>query len=763
MRKARFAVILLLVAARVEAAPVALVPGASPVPDPIPFSPLPLTVETAAGMVPPRPGCPQGSLVLFGGNQHSVFARPLLDPAASSVAWKPVTGTTARPSGWDGQLQRLINGDLLVLFNSESSDPVPAGSQPSWWNQWFAPAPADRPAVRNGFRHVEMLWRTSCGVDAASWEPPMVNFDTALLKGTDPKGIAQAGYCGKKAPGLGGLDRPQLAVDPWGVDPNDPRRQRIFLASMCDRGDDSSVQVWTSNDTGKTWPTAGWRLPVAGMTALTAVASGRLFVLQCDPNGTVKVYWSDDHGKSKAGEMDITQPGLPCAALQSSEAGVSQPDVNEESLARIGPDSVVATYPSVETVSTKPFLQKRQVYPVVRIGPGPDGKLRSYTPTILRAMDATGSVLQAQLVEEDRQIAADRTAVLFWLETSALAPNIVPGFPGRNLKARALMIRDFGPGTAASPMISFDVSDGTWFWATTENQGLGDFTKGGFAVDEYGVSHFVLSWPEVADNKVTVLTPSLEPSPSRFNAIWRKGAAPSEFGFRLSTDELKARDQDLYARGYRLSDINTMVLPEGLLHNAVWRKSTANTTWITGWTHSDLLKQAELLKKDFRLASIEGFMMPDGLRYNAVWTATTEERPWIAGWTLADFLKQNEELAKQGFQLYRLHSFLMPEGLRYDAIWVKSQTERPWIAGWTFEDFIKKNQELRAQKFDLLDLQAVVLPEGPRYDAVWEPRIGLVEAPSIPGWEHLDAAKQIADRKLKGWTLIRLYGFVMPK
>lgn len=758
MRKTSFAVVLLLVVARLEAAPINFEPGLSPVPQPIPFAPLGLAVETAAGMVPPRLGCPQGALVLFAGSAQSVFAKPLLDPAANSVAFKPATGTTTRPEGWDGQLQRLINGDLLALFHSTSSDPLPVDLRPSWWNQWFKTPDPGLPVPRNGYRQMEILWRTSCGVDAASWEKPTAHFDSALVLGTDAQQKPRNGYCGKMGPWVSGLDRPQLAVDPWGVDPSNPRRQRIFLASKCDRDDDASVQLWVSNDTGATWLTAGWRLPWAGVTAMSAVESGRLFVLQCE-GGTVKLYWSNDHGRSKAGELDVTVPGLPCAALQSNEAGVSQPAINEVSLARIGRDAVIATYPSVETVPTKPFPRKRQVYPVLRIEPGPSGSMQSQALTVFRAQDETGSILQAQLVEDDRQVANDRTAVMFWFQTLAVA---VPGFPGRQLKVRGAMIRSFGPGTAAPPIIPFDLSSGTWFWAGTGNQDMGDYTKGGFALDEYGVPHFVLSWPEASENKVTVLTPLLPKNPSRFNAIWRKGAALTEFGFRLSMDEVKARDQDLQARGYRIASINTMVLPEGLLHNVLWKKTAASGTWVAGWTHADLLKQGDLLKKDFRLESVEGFMTPAGLRYNAVWTAIGEERPWIAGWTFADFLTEHNRLEKLDFRLYRLHSFLMPEGLRYDAIWVKSQKERPWIAGWTFEDFVKKDKKLRAQKFDLLDLQTVVLPEGPRYDAVWEPRIGLVESPSIPGWAHLDAAKAVAERKRKGWTLIRLNGFVMP-
>lgn len=735
--------------------------GAEPIPSPTPFGLGTRGWETVAELIHPRPWCPNGSAVIAVGNfGQQVMARPLNGSMPPPSVFPPhPSGTSLGPAGWDNQLGRLVNGDLLMLANATTSESLPAASQPAWWNTWVSDEEAKKagvPIPRNGYRQAEELWRSSCGLDAASWSAP-VTLDSALAGATDAAGNVQPGYCGKRGPWIEGWDRPELEVDPWGANPQQPRKQRIYVSSKCDRDDDNSSQVWMSPDTGATWSNATFRLPRSGVTAMTTLESGRLVMLQCEGDDA-KVYWSDDFGKTLAvsAGVNIAPPGLSCAQALGDHVGLVQPGVETLALARMTGDDVLAVYPTVVQIASGGLPAPRDVQRavVMRIDFGTNPPTATLTALVKAAADNL-SVLQPHLIEDDRPVALDRMALLTWLETTVVNPLFGSNF-GNTIQARAMLFRDFGPGSAAPPVAATDLSAAPWF----EVEQNGDYMKGGSAPNRYGELVFLTSWPGPGENFLRTWTPKPFAGRTRLNAVWRQlpaGAAQNEIGSSLSLPELEAMNDDLAARGYHMRRVSATRLENGqVAYYAVWSPTGPETRWVAGWALEDLLdRDAKLQKQGFRIASATGFVLPAGVRYNAIWEAATGERPAIFGWGLDDFVKRDKELVAAGFRVASVDGFQMPEGPRFNVVWSKPTKPGTWAAGWTLADLEAKDKELPGD-FHIVSLSAFVMPEGDRYNAVWE------QGPFgswIAGWDSVSERDE--KRRQLGETIQDLNAFVV--
>jgi hypothetical protein len=163
---------------------------------------------------------------------------------------------------------------------------------------------------RNGFRSAHLLWYFPAA--NCQWSTSPTAVDSGELSTILPSGLLQRGYCAQLAPGLAGFDRPELYVDPWGVNPSDPSKQRIYVSTFCGRCkhppcavmqgalDDDNVQVYTSLDSGATWK-AGMRLdPPQPMAMTSTPPNGRLFMFQIE-NG--------DGAASSVSSLRLPRPG----------------------------------------------------------------------------------------------------------------------------------------------------------------------------------------------------------------------------------------------------------------------------------------------------------------------------------------------------------------------------------------------------------------------------------------------------------------------
>jgi hypothetical protein len=403
---------------------------------------------------------------------------------------------------------QLANGDFLLSWNGYSNTFDAQSETSDWWDKWLtadglAPAGVGYPVDRDGIRPAELLWRFSAA--SGSWGP-VNKLDSALVGATDTTGAVQRGYCAQAPPWVGGFDRPELYADPWSVGA-DPLIQRLYMTTRCARIDDDSSQVFASFDSGATWQDSTLRLP-PGMAAVTATSSGRLFILQ----GTT-VYLSDDHGKTFAlvqtGEetphagFDITTSGFPFSAL-GSEIGTAVPFVAPTALAALGPSSVLAVYPSVETktVGGKPITRQVAVVVVIAV-PKKENAAPFLVPLkVIRAKAAEGSVILASFITDTRAV-ENPASMLYWLETTSRPAT--PGTDPVTLVARYALFA--GPGKF--PTASKYLSDNAGFQTKNlESHGFGDYMKGTFYYDDgLKTLNFVPVWPqEKSDGTVKAFT-----------------------------------------------------------------------------------------------------------------------------------------------------------------------------------------------------------------------------------------------------------------
>jgi hypothetical protein len=302
-----------------------------------------------------------------------------------------------------------------------------------------------------------------------------------------------ADQCAQGVPWVAGFDRPELYADPWGVDPNDASKQRLYLTTACSRTDgDNSQQVFVSADSGKAW-SGRLHLP-QGHTVLTASASGRLFMLQygADANGknSPVLWWSDDKGGSLSAQTPADAPfamsyrtekeSFPSDALQCAETGVGPAYVYPLAIAAAGPSAVFVAYPAVETVVVDQTPVRRQVLAVTLaiVTLNQEKPVPILVPVgVIRAKAPTGSVVMSSMITDSRAV-GNPTTLLYWMETAG--PPASPCTDPVQMTARYALL-----GVQA-PMLGkpADLSDPAGFAlhlpspVDQKNWSFGDYMKG---------------------------------------------------------------------------------------------------------------------------------------------------------------------------------------------------------------------------------------------------------------------------------------------
>lgn len=481
---------------------------------------------TAAAAAPTGSGpCKDGMILIGAGNgTQRVLMGHLQSPLPASfdlaeldkttVTWKklsatidpPPTAVTEAPEGSDSQAARLANGDLLLMWNGSTKSPLPNSASLSWWNDWGTTGnvipsgmePRFPSGQRDGYRHAHLIWRYSCA--QGKWLTTRM-LDGGMAQALDQKGKLQTGHCVKGAPGVAGFDRPELYVDPWGVNGSE---QRIFVSTRCvqPNGDDST-QVFMSPDTGANWNPSGIRLAASTPVVMTSTFNGRLFMLQ--PGGqwglVPTLHYSDDNGASLAsvaGGYDISypnpQPGEPTkfqlSQLKGQVTGVGEANSANISLARTGKNAVLAVYPAVEVAQVNGKLVMRQVAAVVWVVTKDKNEAPNVTPVkIIRAQAADGSVLMPTFIQDDRPDPSIRTNLLYWVETTSQPANNTDP-----VKLLARYITFTGVANDTEQLLS---DPGGWEMNNREDyKAMGDYMRGSFYAHD-GKMNFVAVWPQV--------------------------------------------------------------------------------------------------------------------------------------------------------------------------------------------------------------------------------------------------------------------------
>ena len=499
---------------------------------------------SSAAVAPTGSGACKDGLILVaagstGGDPQNLLMGPVQPPFATSYdlaewiydtsTWNklgtgslpaPPTPSTDAPEGSDSQAARLANGDLLLMWSGSTKSAL-SGNQPSWWNDW---GPSGMPSGfssrfptgdRAGFRSAQLFWRYSCSNGQWSSTPGMLDSGSAVVLVPDPNNAqstqVQVGFCGELSPGVGGFDRPELFVDPWGVDPQDAAKQRILVSTLCRRTTGDSILVFTSPDSGLTWEPSGINLKSDLPVVMTSTVNGRVLFLT--PVGQIPViYWSDDKGKTLASPVegyDVTyqypdvEPGqpdphageqkkYPLAMLGSDVTGVGPTQAAVLSLARTGLNAALAVYPAVESVNVNGKQIDRQVAAVVWVltkGPGQDPAVIPIK--IIRAQAPEGSVLMATFIEDDSPGQNVATSLLYWLETAS-RPTGPTDTSAVKMLARYVLFSGIVPteerflsepeGWSLKNRIAYDA--------------MGDYMKGSFYAHN-DTLNFVAVWPQV--------------------------------------------------------------------------------------------------------------------------------------------------------------------------------------------------------------------------------------------------------------------------
>lgn len=419
-----------------------------------------LWLETSAGVA--HTAADGWKLFVFGSSKG--LSAKLTDFSNSPVA--PLSDGLLPPSPpntryWanDQLTVQLANGDVLLSWNGSSQIyDADLKQNAVWWNKWptlDSKAPKDKgySQFREGVRAAELFWRYSAAND--TWTASGM-LDTAYVGGMDKNSAFQSGYCASGVPWVGGLDRPELYPDPWGVNAGDITKQRLYLSAMCstvdfnkplqfDKNgvvvyDDQAQQLFISPDSGVTWQSSKLRLN-PGVTPMTASSSGRLFMLQYGASAqglsVPVVYVSDDQGQTLSPETPWESPVdmsyrneakqiLAVSVLPASTVGLGPPYVYPLSIAAVGPSAVIVVYPSQEAFYVEgdltdegfPKTHLRQVA-VVTMLLSPKGQSPSVIPiTIIRAKSELGSVVMTGLITDNRAV-DNPASLLYWMETTS--------------------------------------------------------------------------------------------------------------------------------------------------------------------------------------------------------------------------------------------------------------------------------------------------------------------------------------------------------
>ena len=462
--------------------------------------------ETAIGGIAPSPQCPEGRIVLSTRSGH-LNSFPLAHPLSRDQIRVEDIRPGPYTRGSDNQLVRLANGDLLVVYLGATDSALP-GPLPDWWRDGRTP---------DGTRGALLTWRTSCW---PVWEGPWL-LDSASAVALDGGSPHQptTGLCAQSMPGVGGFDRPEIFVDPWGVNVDDVRKQRIFASIQCKvempRPLDRQIAIFVSDDSGVTWKPSSIRFPESEAMPMAVSPEGRLFMFHCKQNEnftvyTPTLYWSDDHGQSLAPGGKGTDFATlsaeipPCGSLPNDAVHLAQPGVFAPALSRLDDNWLLVAYPAIETfLDDSGRAIQRQVAKVLLVDTGRIGASGPATAILTATIRATmlrGSILQFAFITDDRPLAEAPLSMLYWIETDG-------ELTGANVKMAARYQLWTGHYRYGSPNFLSDPAG--WLVPSRDARGnymsLGDYMKGGFFFDR-GSRNYIAAWPGAGEINVRIVT-----------------------------------------------------------------------------------------------------------------------------------------------------------------------------------------------------------------------------------------------------------------
>jgi hypothetical protein len=173
-----------------------------------------------------------------------------------------------------------------------------------------------------------------------------------------------------------------------------------------------------------------------------------------------------------------------------------------------------------------------------------------------------------------------------------------------------------------------------------------------------------------------------------YNAVWRPSTEGEIQYYGWPYEGFRAKYDELWDQGWRLHILNTYVVNNQPLYNAVWRPSTEGEIQVYGMPYEGFrAKYDELWDQGWRLHILDTYVINNQPLYNAVWRPSTEGEIQVYGMPYEGFRAKYDELWDQGWRLHILDTYVINNQPLYNAVWRPSTEGEIQVYGWPYEDF----------------------------------------------------------------------------
>ena len=199
-------------------------------------------------------------------------------------------------------------------------------------------------------------------------------------------------------------------------------------------------------------------------------------------------------------------------------------------------------------------------------------------------------------------------------------------------------------------------------------------------------------------------------------AVWQPGTGKYYWHSGMTVDELKLLDASYFARGLRITTIDTYKhssFPLKLTYAAVWRPGSGEQRWRAGMSYEEFkAKDEAYFARGLRLAALD---IQSGSVF-AVWRPGVGEQRWRLQMSIDQLEKQDEEYFKNGLRL----AMLKRHSDGFAAVWRPGTGAQRSVAGMRLSTFKENDQKFFQEGLRLVAVDTY----GGRWNAVWRAGAG---------------------------------------
>jgi len=202
------------------------------------------------------------------------------------------------------------------------------------------------------------------------------------------------------------------------------------------------------------------------------------------------------------------------------------------------------------------------------------------------------------------------------------------------------------------------------------------------------------------------------------------GLSSTDYAYGWARTDFDKNNEQHLADGYHLIEVNAYVPPgaNDALWNGVWSNDDEDTQFAYGWARQDFDNNNEqLYAQGYHLKEINAYVPPgaDDAAWNGIWVKNNDVTQFAYGWARQDFDKNNEQLYAQGYHLKEINAYVPPgaDDAVWNGIWVKNNDVTQFAYGWARQDFDNNNEQLQSNGYLLIEVNAYMPPDAT--DATW--------------------------------------------